>query len=79
LFELAQQGGAPAAAELYAWFLPLLRLDTTTKFVQLIKLAQAQVGLGSEFVRAPRLTLDGAERAEALALIQQANAARPGA
>jgi 4-hydroxy-tetrahydrodipicolinate synthase len=77
LFELAQSGGVSAASELYAWFLPLLRLDTVPKFVQLIKLAQAQVGLGSELVRAPRLPLEGAERAAALAIIQQANAARP--
>jgi len=77
LFDLARRGGPSAAADLYAWFLPLLRLDTVPKFVQLIKLAQAEAGLGSEFVRAPRLTLDGEERAAALALIQTANASRP--
>ena len=77
LFELARRDGAAAAAELYAWFLPLLRLDTYPKFVQLIKLAQAEVGLGSEIVRAPRLALEGEERAATLALIQQANATRP--
>lgn len=78
LFELARDGGARAAAELYAWFLPLLRLDTVPKFVQLIKLVQAQVGLGSEQVRAPRLVLQGAEREAALAVIERANAQRPG-
>ncbi len=77
LFELARQGGPSAASDLYAWFLPLLRLDTYPKFVQLIKLAQAQTGLGSEAVRAPRLVLEGAERAAALEIIQQANAVRP--
>ncbi len=77
LFELARRGGASAAADLYEWFLPLLRLDTVPKFVQLIKLAQAQVGLGSELVRAPRLELEGEERAAALALIRHANATRP--
>ena len=77
LFELARAGGARAAESLYAWFLPLLRLDTVPKFVQLIKLAQQSVGLGSERVRAPRLVLEGAERAAALALIAQANAQRP--
>lgn len=77
LFDLARQGGPRAAADLYAWFLPLLRLDTVPKFVQLIKLAQAEAGLGSEIVRAPRLILDGEERAAALALLQKANASRP--
>ncbi len=77
LFELARSGGADAALALYAWFLPLLRLDTVPKFVQLIKLCQEKVGMGSERVRAPRLVLEGAERAEAIALIDRANAARP--
>ena len=77
LFDVAQRGGASAAAELYGWFLPLLRLDTVPKFVQLIKLAQQQTGLGSERVRAPRLVLEGEERAAALAVIAHANATRP--
>ncbi len=67
-----------AADKLYAWFLPLLTLDTVPKFVQLIKLVQHQVGHGHERVRAPRLALDGAERDEALALIAAKLAARPG-
>jgi len=77
LFELAESGGAAASAALYSWFLPLLRLDTVPKFVQLIKLAQQVVGLGSERVRAPRLVLEGAERAAALEIIASANATRP--
>jgi 4-hydroxy-tetrahydrodipicolinate synthase len=77
LFELARDGGAKAAAELYAWFLPLLRLDTVPKFVQLIKLVQEKVGMGSERVRAPRLVIEGAERAAALAVIDHAIATKP--
>lgn len=57
---------------LYHWFLPLLRLDTVPKFVQLIKLTQQCVGMGSERVRAPRLELVGEERAQALAVIETA-------
>ena len=79
LLELALVGRAAHARELYRWFLPLLRMDTVPKFVQLIKLAQEQVGRGSERVRPPRLPLDGAERAEALAVIAQALATRPAA
>ncbi len=77
LFELARDGGWRAASELYRWFLPLLRLDVVPKFVQLIKLTQASVGLGSEAVRAPRLVLEGAERETALAIIEKAKATRP--
>jgi len=38
---------------------------------------QAEVGRGSETVRAPRLALVGAERDEALALIRERLACRP--
>ncbi|WP_426284860.1 dihydrodipicolinate synthase family protein [Luteibacter sp. E-22] len=78
LFELARDGGPRAAESLYAWFLPLLRLDTVPTFVQLIKLVQAKTGMGSETVRAPRLTVTGAEREAALAVIDHAIATKPG-
>jgi 1-pyrroline-4-hydroxy-2-carboxylate deaminase len=78
LFELARDGGYPAAKQLYDWFLPLLRLDTVPKFVQLIKLVQERVGMGSERVRAPRLVLEGSEREAALRIIDRAIAAHPG-
>jgi len=77
LFELARDGGYPAAKKLYDWFLPLLRLDTVPKFVQLIKLVQEKVDLGSERVRAPRLVLEGTEREEALKVIDRAIATHP--
>jgi 1-pyrroline-4-hydroxy-2-carboxylate deaminase len=71
LFELAQTGATKELRELYEWFLPLLRLDSVPKFVQLIKLAQAEVGKGSARVRPPRLELDGAELEQARHLIQE--------
>jgi 1-pyrroline-4-hydroxy-2-carboxylate deaminase len=77
LFELARDGGPKAAESLYAWFLPLLRLDTVPTFVQLIKLVQEKVGIGSERVRAPRLPVAGAEREYALKVIEHAMATRP--
>jgi hypothetical protein len=61
LFELASQGKKREAFELYRWFLPLLRLDVAPKFVQLVKLVQEEVGMGSQRVRPPRLTLSGQE------------------
>ncbi|MFY9551180.1 MAG: dihydrodipicolinate synthase family protein [Thermoanaerobaculia bacterium] len=76
LFDLARGGEAARARALYEWFLPLLRLDVVPKFVQLIKLAQQEAGMGSERVRPPRLTLEGRERDEALALIRERVAAK---
>ncbi len=77
LFDLSMQGKTAEAHALYDWFLPLLRLDTVPKFVQLIKLVQQETGLGSEHVRPPRLPLDGPERNAALQLIRDALARRP--
>jgi 4-hydroxy-tetrahydrodipicolinate synthase len=77
LFALARAGKRAEARALYRWFLPLLRMDTVPKFVQLIKLCQEVVGMGSERVRPPRLALAGAERRQALATIEAALAARP--
>jgi 4-hydroxy-tetrahydrodipicolinate synthase len=77
LFKAAQRGFDKETFDLYAWFLPLLRLDTAPKFVQMIKLAQAAVGMGSARVRPPRLELAGEELRETQAVIQQALAFRP--
>jgi len=76
LFELARDGRFDEARELYEWFLPLLRLDTVPKFVQLIKLVQAELDRGSATVRPPRLELTGAELEQTLALIDHVLATR---
>ena len=72
LFNLASRGEKARAAVLYAWFLPLLRLDTVPKFVQLIKWVQAEVGRGTPYVRAPRLALAGPDLAAARAVLTAA-------
>jgi 4-hydroxy-tetrahydrodipicolinate synthase len=77
LFRSAVQKDTQDAEAIYRWFLPLLRMDTVPKFVQLIKLAQQEVGMGNERVRGPRLVLAGAEREEALGIIRAALASRP--
>jgi 1-pyrroline-4-hydroxy-2-carboxylate deaminase len=77
LFALAREGRHDAAAALYRWFLPLLRLDTVPEFVQLIKLVQREVGRGDERVRAPRTVVAGALREQTLAVVRAALAARP--
>ena len=77
LFNYAMQGKNDEARVLYEWFLPLLRLDTVPKFVQLIKLVQEKVGWGSSRVRPPRLELVGDELAATLKIINHALATRP--
>lgn len=77
LFDAAVAGDQARADALYRWFLPLLRLDTVPKFVQLIKLVQAETGTGSATVRAPRLEVAGAERAAALKVLRNALRTRP--
>jgi 4-hydroxy-tetrahydrodipicolinate synthase len=77
LFNAGAEGRADDARRLYDWFLPLLRLDTLPKFVQLIKLVQQEVGQGSERVRPPRLELTGSERDAALTMIRERIGSRP--
>lgn len=77
LFNYAMNGENARAHELYKWFLPLLRLDTVPKFVQLIKLVQEKVGWGNTRVRPPRMELIGKELEETLAIIDHALATRP--
>lgn len=77
LYNLAMAGKTAEAAKLYTWFLPLLRLDTVPKFVQLIKLVQAEVKMGTVTVRAPRLELEGEELKAALKVIRTGLKNRP--
>ena len=77
VYELIQQGKIAEAAAIYRWFLPLLELDIHPKLVQYIKLAEQEAGIGSEHVRAPRLTLAGAEREQILRIIHTGLANRP--
>ena len=77
LFNSAIRGERKKVDELYKWFLPLLRMDTVIKFVQLIKLVQEETGMGSERVRPPRLTVAGAERKIALDALKYALKHRP--
>jgi 4-hydroxy-tetrahydrodipicolinate synthase len=76
-WELTRAGRWDDAREMYHWFYPLLKLDTHIKFVQYIKLAVQEVGLGSEWVREPRLPLTGREREQVLAVIRRGIATCP--
>ena len=77
LFDYASRGDKARAAALYEWFLPLLRLDTVPKFVQIIKWLQAEVGRGAPFVRPPRLMPAGADLAHVQAVLAKALASQP--
>ena len=77
LFNYVRDGEFEKAYKLYHWFLPLLRLDTVVKFVQMIKLAQAEAGMGTVFVRPPRLKLVGRELEETMEVIRIALKNRP--
>ena len=77
LFDLAMKGNTQEAFELYRWFLPLLRMDTVPKFVQLIKYVQEELGNGTARVRGPRLMLEGEELAAARQVVAHAAANRP--
>lgn len=72
LFDFAARGDKARAMALYKWFLPLLKLDTVPKFVQLIKWVQAEVGRGTPHVRPPRLELAGADLEHARAVLAKA-------
>ena len=77
LYNYTLRGENKKAAALYEWFLPLLRMDTVPKFVQLIKLVQQEVGMGHERVRAPRCVMAGTERKAAIDTLKAALAKRP--
>jgi 4-hydroxy-tetrahydrodipicolinate synthase len=77
LFNLAINCEREKAFELYRWFLPLLRMDTVPEFVQLIKLVQAEVGMGNSRVRAPRLELAGQNLEKTQKTIREALRTRP--
>jgi dihydrodipicolinate synthase/N-acetylneuraminate lyase len=77
IYELVRSGSIEEATTIYRWFMPLLELDIHPKLVQYIKLAQSQTGLGTEYVRAPRLILEGEERQRILKIINDGIASRP--
>jgi dihydrodipicolinate synthase/N-acetylneuraminate lyase len=77
IYRLVKAGRIEEALAIYRWFMPVLELDIVPKLVQYIKLAEVQTGIGSEYVRAPRLTLVGKERERVLSIIGESVATRP--
>ena len=77
IYTLVKAGKLQEAITIYRWFMPLLELDIHPKLVQYIKMASVHTGIGNEYVRAPRLVLEGAERASIEKVITDALAIRP--
>ena len=77
LFNLATSGEKEEAFALYRWFLPMLRMDTVPKFVQLIHQVQHETGTGNARVRAPRLQITAGELETTRAIVAEALAHRP--
>jgi 4-hydroxy-tetrahydrodipicolinate synthase len=77
LYQLVKQERYTEAIALYRWFLPLLELDIHPKLVQYIKLAATQTGISNEYVRAPRLAIEGVERESILTTILASIASNP--
>ena len=77
VYRLVKAGKLNEALAIYRWFLPLLELDIHPKLVQYIKLAETEEGIGSEYVRPPRLSLVGEERERILKVIRDGIESRP--
>ncbi|HEX9826134.1 MAG TPA: dihydrodipicolinate synthase family protein [Flavobacteriaceae bacterium] len=77
IYELQKAGRIEEALKIYRWFMPLLELDINPKLVQYIKLASVYTGIGAEYVRAPRMVLEGQERKDIIKIITDALAVRP--
>jgi 4-hydroxy-tetrahydrodipicolinate synthase len=71
LLDLAVKGDFAKARKLYRVLIPLFHLDVHVKLVQYIKLAENITAGYSENVKAPRLKLEGQERAEIVSIIEK--------
>lgn len=69
LFNAAKAGDFKAALPLYRLMTPAFHLDTDVKLVQYIKFAEHLVYGAPEYIRPPRLPLEGEERARVEAVI----------
>ncbi len=76
IYNLVNAGKLEEARKIYRWFMPLLELDIHPKLVQFIKMCEAAEGIGSEFVRAPRLITVGEERERVLRVIRESRESR---
>jgi 4-hydroxy-tetrahydrodipicolinate synthase len=59
IYTYCKVGQWEKARNVFRWFLPLLELDISPQLVQNIKLCEVATGLGTGYVRPPRLSLTG--------------------
>lgn len=77
IYKLVKAGRMEEALKIYRWFMPILELDISPQLVQNIKLAEVATGIGTEFVREPRLPLQGAERIRVQKILDDGLKTRP--
>lgn len=77
IYTYCKVGEIEKARAVFRWFLPLLELDISPQLVQNIKLCEVATGLGTGYVRPPRLPLYGAELNRVQSIIKTRLASRP--
>jgi len=77
IYTYCKAGEWEKARAVFRWFLPLLELDISPQLVQNIKLCEQATGLGTGYVRKPRLTLEGTELKRVEQIIKESLVNRP--
>ena len=77
IYTYCKRGEVEKARSIFRWFLPLLELDISPQLVQNIKLCELATGLGTGYVRAPRLPLKGMELKRVQNIIKNSLSNRP--
>ena len=77
IYTYCKAGEWEKARAVFRWFLPLLELDISPQLVQNIKLCEQATGLGTGYVRKPRLPLEGSELKRVELIIKESLAKRP--
>ena len=77
IYTYCKAGEWEKARAVFRWFLPLLELDISPQLVQNIKLCELATGLGTGYVRKPRLPLEGTELKRVEFIINESLVNRP--
>ena len=77
IYTYCKLGQWEKARKVFRWFLPLLELDISPQLVQNIKLCEVATGLGTGYVRPPRLSLTGKVNEAVENIIKKALKTRP--
>lgn len=77
IYTYCMAGEWEKARSVFRWFLPLLELDISPQLVQNIKMCELATGMGTGYVRQPRLPLTGADHARVEKIIRESLATRP--